>query len=48
MALRYFFIENAVAQGQINILRVDTKQNIADFTKALAKDQFKSSYSCLA
>ncbi|KAI1833656.1 hypothetical protein DTO006G1_5024 [Penicillium roqueforti] len=43
LALRYFFVKDAVAQGHVNILRVDTKQNTADgFTKALSKEQFKN------
>lgn len=40
--LRYFFVKDAVAQGHVEIHRVNTKRNAADgFTKALAKDQFK-------
>lgn len=40
--LRYFFIKDTVAQGHVEIHRVNTKRNTADgFTKALAKDQFK-------
>ncbi|KAI2695132.1 hypothetical protein CBS147317_7858 [Penicillium roqueforti] len=43
LALRWFFVKDAVAQGHINILRVDTKQNAADgFTKALPKEQFRA------
>lgn len=42
LTLRYFFVRDAVAQGHVNICRVDTKGNVADgFTKALGKDQFK-------
>ncbi|OQD97174.1 hypothetical protein PENSOL_c013G07157 [Penicillium solitum] len=40
--LRYFFVKDAVAQGHVEIHRVNTKRNAADgFTKALVKDQFK-------
>lgn len=40
LTLRWFFVKDAVAQGHVEIHRVDTKKNIADgFTKALAKDQ---------
>lgn len=43
LALRYFLVKDAVAQGHVNILRVDTKQNLADgFTKALAMEQFQN------
>ncbi|KAJ5462342.1 hypothetical protein N7530_010547 [Penicillium desertorum] len=42
LTLRYFFVKDAVAQGNVEIHRVDTKKNAADgFTKALAKDQFE-------
>jgi hypothetical protein len=41
LTLRYFFVKDAVAQGNVEIHRVDTKKNAVDgFTKALAKDQF--------
>ncbi|KAG0157502.1 hypothetical protein PDIDSM_4687 [Penicillium digitatum] len=41
--LRWFFVKDAVAQGHVDIRRVDTKKNAADgFTKALAKEQFEA------
>ncbi|QQK47688.1 putative transposable element [Penicillium digitatum] len=41
--LRWFFVKDAVAQGHVDIRRVDTKKNAADgFTKALAKEQFET------
>ncbi|KAJ5393035.1 hypothetical protein N7465_012009 [Penicillium sp. CMV-2018d] len=41
--LHWFFVKDAVAQGYVEILRVDTKGNAADgFTKALARDQFEA------
>lgn len=41
--LRWFFVKDAVAQGYVEIRRVDTKRNAADgFTKALAKYQFET------
>jgi hypothetical protein len=43
LELRYFFVKDAVAQGHVEIKRVDTKMNAADgFTKALGKDQFET------
>lgn len=36
--LRYLFVRGAVAQGHVNIHRVDAKKNMADgFTQALTK-----------
>jgi hypothetical protein len=36
LTLRYFFVKDAVAQGHVDIKRVDTKKNAADgFTKAI-------------
>ncbi|KAG0161575.1 hypothetical protein PDIDSM_9109 [Penicillium digitatum] len=41
--LRWFFVKDAVAQGHVDIRRVDTKKNAADgFTKALAKEPFET------
>jgi hypothetical protein len=43
LTLRYFFVKDAVAQGHVDIKRVDTKKNAADgFTKALGKEQFET------
>ncbi|KAJ5951780.1 uncharacterized protein N7479_010193 [Penicillium vulpinum] len=40
--LQWFFVKDTVAQGYIDIRRVDTKRNAADrFTKALPREQFE-------
>lgn len=37
--MRWFFVKDAIFREKINLLRVDTKHNIADgFTKALEKE----------
>jgi len=39
--MRFFFVKDAAAKGQIVLLRVHTKENIANsFAKALSTDAF--------
>ena len=41
LGMRFFFVKDAAAKGQIVLLRVHTKENVADgFTKALGTDAF--------
>lgn len=46
--VHYHFVNENYMKGVIDVVKVDTKQNIADiFTKSLSKDKFKKFRSML-